>query len=103
MQDDFSQNQKISAEELQLKKSLSSALATKIDLLAKLYIEKRISLEEISQILGLDQKEVTLIFSQKGLVKKKKILVGGGAGFIGSNFIYHLLEKYPNYEIINYD
>jgi len=32
-----------------------------------------------------------------------KILVSGGAGFIGSNFIRHMLVKYPNYEIINLD
>ena len=28
-----------------------------------------------------------------------KIIVTGGAGFIGSNFVYHMLNKYPNYEI----
>lgn len=33
----------------------------------------------------------------------KTILVTGGAGFIGSNFILHLLEKYPNYRVVNYD
>lgn len=32
-----------------------------------------------------------------------KILVTGGAGFIGSNFIRLLLTKYPDYEIINLD
>ena len=32
-----------------------------------------------------------------------KLLVTGGAGFIGSNFILYLLEKYPGYYIINYD
>lgn len=32
-----------------------------------------------------------------------KILVTGGAGFIGSNFIHYILNKYPNYEIINLD
>ncbi len=32
-----------------------------------------------------------------------KILVTGGAGFIGSNFLRYFLNKYPNYEIINYD
>jgi len=33
----------------------------------------------------------------------KKILVTGGAGFIGSNFIRHILNKYPDYKIINLD
>ena len=32
-----------------------------------------------------------------------KLLVTGGAGFIGSNFIHHILKKYPDYEIVNLD
>jgi len=32
-----------------------------------------------------------------------KILVTGGAGFIGSNFILYWLQKYPNDEIVNLD
>ena len=32
-----------------------------------------------------------------------KILVTGGAGFIGSNFIHYWLKKYPDDEIINLD
>jgi len=32
-----------------------------------------------------------------------KLLVTGGAGFIGSNFIRHILNKYPDYKIINLD
>ncbi|MDD6844860.1 MAG: dTDP-glucose 4,6-dehydratase [Clostridia bacterium] len=31
------------------------------------------------------------------------IVVTGGAGFIGSNFIYHMLEKYPDYRVICVD
>ncbi len=31
------------------------------------------------------------------------ILVTGGAGFIGSNFVRHILEKYPEYRVINLD
>jgi dTDP-glucose 4,6-dehydratase len=33
----------------------------------------------------------------------KTILVTGGAGFIGSNFIRHILNKYPDYKITNLD
>ncbi len=32
-----------------------------------------------------------------------KILVTGGAGFIGSNFIHYMLKKYPDYQIVNLD
>lgn len=32
-----------------------------------------------------------------------KLLVTGGAGFIGSHFIRHILAKYPDYQIINLD
>jgi dTDP-glucose 4,6-dehydratase len=32
-----------------------------------------------------------------------RILVTGGAGFIFSNFIRHMLQRYPEYEIINLD
>lgn len=31
------------------------------------------------------------------------IIVTGGAGFIGSNFIFHMLKKYPEYRIICLD
>ncbi len=33
----------------------------------------------------------------------KTLLVTGGAGFIGSNFIRYMRKKYPNYRIINLD
>lgn len=33
----------------------------------------------------------------------KNILVTGGAGFIGSNFILHLLGKYQDYRVVNLD
>ncbi|MEA3305284.1 MAG: dTDP-glucose 4,6-dehydratase [Candidatus Omnitrophota bacterium] len=33
----------------------------------------------------------------------KRILVTGGAGFIGSNFIRYILRKYPEYEVVNLD
>ena len=31
------------------------------------------------------------------------IIVTGGAGFIGSNFVFHMLNKYPDYRIICLD
>ena len=32
-----------------------------------------------------------------------KLLVTGGAGFIGSNFIHYILEKHSDYQVINLD
>jgi len=32
-----------------------------------------------------------------------KLLITGGAGFIGSNFIHYLSNLYPNYKIVNLD
>ena len=33
----------------------------------------------------------------------KTLLITGGAGFIGSNFIRHMVNKYPDYRIVNLD
>ncbi|MDO8241189.1 MAG: dTDP-glucose 4,6-dehydratase [Candidatus Moranbacteria bacterium] len=32
-----------------------------------------------------------------------KLLVTGGAGFIGSNFVHYILKKYPDYQVVNLD
>ncbi len=32
-----------------------------------------------------------------------KLMVAGGAGFIGSNFIHYMLQEHPDYLIVNYD
>lgn len=33
----------------------------------------------------------------------KNLLVTGGAGFIGSNFVHYMLEQYPEYKLVVYD
>lgn len=33
----------------------------------------------------------------------RNLLVTGGAGFIGSNFVHYMLEKYPDYKIVVFD
>ena len=32
-----------------------------------------------------------------------KILITGGAGFIGSNFIFYMRKKHPDYQLICLD
>jgi dTDP-glucose 4,6-dehydratase len=44
-----------------------------------------------------------LFGAEKGKGKTMKLLVTGGAGFIGSNFVQYILEKYPGYEVVNLD
>jgi dTDP-glucose 4,6-dehydratase len=39
----------------------------------------------------------------KGESKNMKILITGGAGFIGSNFIYYMLENHPDYSLVCLD
>ena len=36
-------------------------------------------------------------------MEKKKVLVTGGAGFIGGNFVQYMVNKYPDYHIVNLD
>lgn len=40
---------------------------------------------------------------ETNLPKLRTMLVTGGAGFIGSNFVLYVLEKYPDYRIVNLD
>lgn len=53
-------------------------------------------------MLGLDkvrQKELNMSLEKE----KMKLIVTGGAGFIGSNFIRYWLEKYPKDTVCNFD
>jgi dTDP-glucose 4,6-dehydratase len=43
------------------------------------------------------------MFKRNGENKMKSILITGGAGFIGSNFVPYFAEKYADYHVINLD
>ena len=32
-----------------------------------------------------------------------KVLVTGGAGFIGANFVFYMMDKHPDYNIVCLD
>ncbi|MEH7749318.1 dTDP-glucose 4,6-dehydratase [Neobacillus drentensis] len=36
-------------------------------------------------------------------MKREKVLIIGGAGFIGGNFVHYMMNKYPQYDIYNLD
>ena len=69
----------------------------------RLFVEGRATLDEAATILGVSPDVARDVLGRSGAFKRKKILVCGGAGFIGSNFIRFLLGKYPHYEVVNFD
>lgn len=75
----------------------------KIHLAKRLFSGGHIDIDEASHITGEPQDALEKYFEQNGILPRKRVLVCGGAGFIGSNFIHHILEKYPYYSVVNYD
>ena len=71
----------------------------KRDLAKQLYKKGAVTLAEASLIAGVHPTEIEQQDSQQGSV----VLVCGGAGFIGSNFVRYILEKYPHDKVIVYD
>ena len=57
-----------------------------------------------NSVLGGWAQEICNSAKGKGkLTKFKKILVTGGCGFIGSNFVRYMLKNYADVQIINLD
>jgi dTDP-glucose 4,6-dehydratase len=67
-----------------------------------LYQEGKMSLDELAVVTELTKEQIFEYFHKTGGTKVR-LLICGGAGFIGSNFIHYVLRKYPNYNVINYD
>ena len=74
---------------------------------------KSVQYPEELYVNGMIQNEFVRSINQYSIIREKMaskiikgnkiIVVTGGAGFIGSNFIFHMLEKYPDYRIICLD
>lgn len=73
----------------------------KINIVKKLFNDGKISKHEARELLELNEDDFSSIFF--GEIKPKVLLVTGGAGFIGSNFIRYWLNKYKKDKIINLD
>ncbi len=75
----------------------------RIIIAGKLFQAGNIDIKDASEIAGIKEKELEDIFIRKGIIKQNKILVCGGAGFIGSNFVQYILDKYPYDLVVVYD
>jgi dTDP-glucose 4,6-dehydratase len=75
----------------------------KIDRVSDLYGQQRLTLEDAAAFLDIDESEVCSLLHQRGMLPSYTVLVLGGAGFIGSNFIHRLITRHPNVRVVNYD
>ena len=58
----------------------------------------------LDQSSGSNREENASTFVlRKKRIEDMTIIVTGGAGFIGSNFVFHMLDKYPDYRIVCVD
>jgi len=83
-------------------KNASAVYLKKLKQFFDLYQKGKMNLDELSVVTEMS-KEKLLDYFHKTSGRMKTLLVCGGAGFIGSNFIHYMLRKYPNYKIVNYD
>ncbi len=73
-------------------------------LAVKLYKKREIEIHDAIKISGLSAEIFASVLRGMNLeVRQMNVLVCGGAGFIGSNFVRHMVTKYPHYKIVNVD
>ena len=76
----------------------------RVRLAVKLYKENQIEIGEAIKISGLQAEIFSAVLRGNSVeIRQMNILVCGGAGFIGSNFVRHMVHAYPNYKIVNLD
>ena len=73
-------------------------------LAVKLYKKREIEIHDAIKISGLSAEIFASVLKGMNIeVRQMNVLVCGGAGFIGSNFVRHMVTKYPHYKIVNVD
>jgi len=70
----------------------------KLEIIKRLLATEALTREEAKRFFDLEKIE-----EEERKTTSKTVLVTGGAGFIGSNFIHYWLAKYPNDKVINLD
>jgi len=85
--------------------SMSGSFSKRFSMLEDLYKKGKISLEEIGVLSEVPLARLKDYFNKQKdeVCAKKTLLVAGGSGFIGSNFVRLMHAKYKNYTIVNYD
>lgn len=79
-------------------------VSERVRLATRLYKDGDVEIADALKISNL-QAEIfaSILRGQNIPVRNLNILVCGGAGFIGSNFVRHMVTKYSHYKIVNLD
>ncbi len=87
------------------RKDIPRDFGERFEILEKLYKHGKVTLKEVSALSEVSVETLAAYFNEKedDLTATRTIFVAGGAGFIGSNFVRYIFNRYKNYHIINYD
>ena len=75
----------------------------RIEVAQDLFKRGVLGIEDAAQVAGITPQQLEQFFLEKGVIRQDTILVCGGAGFIGSNFVRHILKTYPYNKVVVYD